>query len=114
MTELPEVPRDETEVGAREQPEDQGRPEIHPEPDLDLSMITEDPKVIAEREGVHERIQAEIQHEDKEEEVTNEWNAVPDLIMEDDDGLMIPETDKKRKRDEVARGRRKERKEDDI
>ena len=31
LTELPEVPREETEVGAREQPEDQGRHELHPE-----------------------------------------------------------------------------------
>ena len=51
-------------------------------------MITEDPEVIAEREEVHKRIQAEIQHEDKEVEVAEEvmleippeWNRVPDLI----------------------------------
>ena len=30
LAELPEVPRKETELGAREQPEDQGRPELHP------------------------------------------------------------------------------------
>ena len=35
-------------------------------------MITEDPEVIAEREGVHKRIQAEIQHEDKEAEMGEE------------------------------------------
>ena len=53
MTEIPEVPREETEVGAREQPEDQGRPELYPEPDLGIPIIPEDPEVIAEREGVH-------------------------------------------------------------
>ena len=132
MTKLLEVPREETEVGAREQPEDQVRPELHPAPDLDIPIIPEDSEVIAEREGVHERIQADIQHEDKEAEVADavmlevplEWNGVPDLIMEDDKGLMIMETDTKPKRDEethtkqkkdeVAQGRRKQRKEDDI
>ena len=56
-------------------------------------MITEDPEVIAEREGVHEIIQAEIQHKDKEVEMAEEvmleipleWNVVPDLIMEDEE-----------------------------
>ena len=65
MTELPEVPREETEVGAREQPEEQGRHELHPEPDLEIPVIPEDPEEIAVREGIHERIQAEIHHEDK-------------------------------------------------
>ena len=85
-------------------------------------MITEDPKVIAEKEGVHERIQAEIQHEEKEVEVAEEvmleipreWNAVPDLIMEDKKELIINETDNTLKRDEVVRGHRKQWKEDDI
>ena len=72
MTELSEVPREETEVGAREQPEDQRRHELHPESALDIPMITEDSEVIAEREGVHERIQAEIQHKDKEAEMAEE------------------------------------------
>ena len=35
-------------------------------------------------------------------EVPPEWNAVPDLIMEDDEDLMITETDTKQKRDEEA------------
>ena len=52
--ELPEVPREEAQVGVREQPEDQRRPELHPEPDLDIPIFPEDPEVIAEREGVHE------------------------------------------------------------
>ena len=30
------------------------------------------------------------------------WNEVPDLMMEDEDGMMIKEADTKRKRDEVA------------
>ena len=104
-------------VGTREQPGDQGRHELHPEPTLD---ITEDPEEIAER--VHYRIQAEIQHEDKEVEVAEEvmleipleWNAVPDLIMEDKEELIIMETDNKQMRDEEVQGRKKQRKEDDI
>ena len=35
-------------------------------------------------------------------EVPPEWNAFPDLIMEDEECMMITETDTKRKRDEVA------------
>ena len=54
LTELPEVPRDEVEVGVIKQPEDQRRPELYPEPDLDILILHEDPEVIAEREGVHE------------------------------------------------------------
>ena len=65
LTELPEVPWEETEVGAREQPEDPGRHELRPEPDLEIPVIPEDPEEIAVREGIHERIQAEIHHEDK-------------------------------------------------
>ena len=120
MTELLEVPREEVEVGVREQPEDQRRPELNLEPDQDIPILPEDPEVIAEREGVHERIQSKIQHKDKEaaeevmSEVPPEWNAVPDLIIEDEEVMMITETDSKRKRDEVACERRKWRKEDDI
>ena len=59
-------------------------------------MINEDQEVIAEREGVHKRIQAEIQKGDKEVEMAEEvmveippeWNIVPDLIMEDKEKLM--------------------------
>ena len=35
-------------------------------------------------------------------EVPPEWNTVPDLIMEDEEGMMIMETDTTWKRDEVA------------
>ena len=76
---------------------------------------------MAVREGIHERIQAEIYHEDREREVQAEemldnppeWNEVEDLILEDGDILeeMRP---KKRRRDEISQSRRKQRKEDDI
>ena len=35
-------------------------------------------------------------------EVPQEWNAVSDLVMEDEENIMIMETDIKLKRDEVA------------
>ena len=57
--ELPEVLREETEVGAKEQPEEQGRHELHPESDLEIPVIPEDPEEIAVREGIHERIQVD-------------------------------------------------------
>ena len=65
-------------------------------------------------------MQAETQHKDKEPEVAeevmlevpSEWNAVPDLTMEHEEGMMIKEKDTKQKRDEV--GWRKQWKEDDI
>ena len=66
LTELPEVPGEGTEVGARGQSEDQGRHELHLEPDLEIPVIPENPEEMAVREGIHERIQAEIYHEDKE------------------------------------------------
>ena len=47
-------------------------------------------------------------------EIPPEWNVAPDLIMEDEEELMITKTDNKRKIDEVAQGRRKWRKENDI
>ena len=47
-------------------------------------------------------------------EVPLAWNGVPDLMLKDKEGLMITETGTKRKRDEVAWGRRKRQKEDHI
>ena len=53
----------------------------------------------AEREGIHERIQLEIQHKDKKGEVVAKeilevplaWDEVSDLMMEDEDGMMMTE-----------------------
>ena len=52
LAEFQKIPWEETEAETREQPEDQERHELYPEPTLDIPMITEDPEVIAEREGV--------------------------------------------------------------
>ena len=39
LTELPEIPTEEVEVGVGEQPEDQKRPELDPGPDLDIPIL---------------------------------------------------------------------------
>ena len=114
MTELPEATLGEVERRPIEPSVDQRNPEIPPEPALEIQIVPEDPKEIAVREGIH--------HEDKEAEaraeemleVSAEWNDVPDMIMEDKDVLPEAEGFTKQKRVEVARGRRKRRKEDDI
>ena len=74
------------------------------------------------RDGIHERIQAEVSYEDWErvfqaEEMLDAplgWNDVKDLIMEDKEISAENMKPKKRRRDEVARGRRKWMKEDNI
>ena len=53
LTELPEIPIEEVEVGVRKQPEDQRGPKLYPEPELDIQILLEDPEVIAKREGIH-------------------------------------------------------------
>ena len=53
MTELPEIPIEEAEVGVRKQPEDQRRPELYPKPDLDIPILPKDLEAIAEKEGIH-------------------------------------------------------------
>ena len=97
-------------------------PERFAEPALDIQVIPEDLEETAVREWIHERIQGKIHHENKEIEaraeemleIPPEWNEVPDLIMEE--GGILPEDTRpdKRKRDEIAQGRRKGRREDDI
>ena len=80
-------------------------PEILLEPDLEIAVIPKDPEEIAVRKGIHERIQVEIHHEDKEAEaaaeetleVPLEWIEVPDMMMEDQDVLPAIEAAVKRK-----------------
>ena len=67
------------------------------------------------REGIHERIQADIHQGTKEEkaraekilEVSPEWNEVPDLMMEEEDVLPEATGSTKRRCNEVSRGGRK-------
>ena len=70
--EVPEIPREEAEEGVKEQTEDQRKPELYPEPDLDIPILPENPEAIAEREGIHKRIQFGIQQEDKETKTAEE------------------------------------------
>ena len=77
---------------------------------------------MAEREGIQERIQAEIQNENKETrvqaeeilEIPPEWNKVKDQNMEEGDSLHGDLRPEKHKREEIPRGRRKQRNEEDI
>ena len=79
-------------------------------------------KRIAAREGIHERIQAEIHQGNKEVEaraeemleVPRKWNEVPDLMMEEEDVFPMAMGSNKRRRDEISQGRGKQRKEEDI
>ena len=92
------------------------------EPDLEIPMILDDPEEMAVREGIHERIQVEIYNENKEREaqaeemldIPPEWNEVKDLILEDGDILSENMRPEKRMRDEISRGRKKQRKEDNL
>ena len=84
LTELLQISIEEAEVGLREQPEDQRRPELYPKPDLDIPILPKD---------AVEEVMLEI---------PPEWNAVPDLIMEEEEGMMITEADTKQKRDKVG------------
>ena len=122
LTELPEIPVVGEERVFWETSMDPVNLKIIAGPDLEIPMILDDPEKMAVREEIHERIQVEIYHVDRErafqaEEILDippEWNKVKDLILDDRDILsenMIPE---KRRRDEIFRGRRKRRKEDDI
>ena len=85
-------------------------PEITAEPDLEVPMILDNPEEMAVREGIHERIQAEINHEDKEREaeaeevldIPPEWIEVQDLILEDGDIFSENMRPQKRMRDEVS------------
>ena len=68
LNELPKAPLGEEERRYIEPSVDQRNPEIPSEPALEIQIIPEDPKEIAVREGIHERIQAEIHQGNKEEE----------------------------------------------
>ena len=77
LTELPETP-----VGAvmlREPCLDPVNPKVMNTPDPDVPMILDSPEEIEMREGIHERIQAEIHQEVREEafQAEERLNAPP-------------------------------------
>ena len=120
--ELPEISVGERERVFMETRPDPVNPETTAEPDLEVPMILDNPEEMGVREGIHERIQAEICHQKKEIaaqdedmlEIPPEWNEVQDLIWEDGDILLDNMRSEKRRRDEIFCSRRKLRKEDDI
>ena len=73
-------------------------------------MILNDPEEMVVREEIHERIQAEIYHEDRERafqaeemwDIHSEWNEVKDLILDDGDILSENMRPEKRRRDEIS------------
>ena len=64
-----EIPVEKAEVMVGNKAEDPGAPEVDTGPDLDIPIVPEDPEVLDESEGIHRRINTEIQHKDKEAEV---------------------------------------------
>ena len=64
LMELPKIPLEEVEVRVRGPSEDRRGLELYPEPDLDIPILPEEPEVMAEREGIHKRIQSEIEAEE--------------------------------------------------
>ena len=66
-------------------------PEVIATPEADIPMIFDSLEEREMREEIHERIQAEIHHEDRERAFQAEerldappgWNDVQDLIMDD-------------------------------
>ena len=85
-------------------------PEITAVPDLEIPMILDDPEEMAAREGIQERIQAEIYHKDRERafqakemlDIPPGWNEVKDLILDEGDILSENTRPEKRRRDEIA------------
>ena len=121
LTELPEMPWREPERVYLETGLEVHVPKTHLEQEVEMDL-QDTPESIAEREGIHERIQSELRNEDKEEvsqaeemlELPLVLNKVQDLMMDDGDMISEDLRPEKRKSDEVARGRRKRRNEDDI
>ena len=122
LTELQEIPLRGRERLYVETVPGPRSPVIPAESTIDVQVIPEDPEEMAVREGINERIQAEMHHENKETaarakemlEIPPEWNKVPDLMMEEGDILPEDTRPDKRKRDEISQGWRKRRKEEDI
>ena len=93
LTELPEIPIGD--VVLQETCLGPVNSEVMDTPDADVPMILDSPKEMEMRKGIHERIQAEIHQEAREESFQSEerlnaspgWNEVEDLILEDGDIL---------------------------
>ena len=65
LMELPEIPRAEAEERVENKVEALEIQEADTGPYLEIPILSEEPEVIATREGIHERILAEIHHEER-------------------------------------------------
>ena len=121
LTELSEMPGREPERVHLETGLEVHVPKAHLEGEIEMDL-QDTPESIVEREGIHERIQSELRNEDKEEvsraeemlELPPGWNEVQDLIMDGGDMISEDLRPEKRKREEISRGRRKHRHEEDL
>ena len=108
LTELPEIPVGD--VVLRETCLGPDNSEVMDNPEADVPMILDSPEEMEMREGIHERIQAEIHQEARKEAFQAEerlnaplgWNDVEDLIMEDGEILEKITRLKKRRREEIS------------
>ena len=114
LTELLEIPQSEPERTYVQAEMAVPTPEILQEHEIEVDL-PDTPEEIAEREGIHERIQAEIRNGDKEDllqaeemlELPPVWNEVQDLLIEDEEVMSEEIRPGKRGRDEVLGGGRK-------
>ena len=110
LTELPEISARERDRVFMETRLDPVNLKMTAEPDLEVPMVLDDPEEMAVREGIHERIQAEIYYKDKEREAQAEemldrplkWNEAKDLIWEDGDIFSEGVRQEKRMRSEIS------------
>ena len=108
LKELPEIPVGDRDRVLQEMCMDPVNPEIIAVPDIEVPMIFDSLEEREMREGIHERIQAEIHHEDRERAFQAEemldtppgWNEVKDFIMDDRDILAENMRPEKRRRNE--------------
>ena len=107
LTELPEIPLVTVERVDLETVNKAVNPEITPEINLELSL--EVPEEMEDISCIHERIQAELLNQEKEDiaraeeilELPPAWNEVQDLIMDDVISPSMNSKPEKRKREEM-------------
>ena len=107
LTELPEIPLVTVERVDLETVDKAVNPEINPEVNLELSL--EVPEEMEDIGGIHERIQAELLNQEKEDiakaeeilELPPAWNEVQDLVMEEVNSPRLNSKPEKRKREEM-------------
>ena len=120
LTELPKIPLVKLERVNMEPVAKTVNPEITPE--VDPELVLQVPEEMEDIDGIHERIQSELLNQEKEDisiaeeilELPPAWNEVQDLIMDDVSSSNTDSKPEKRKREEIAQGRRKCRYKEDL